>query len=53
MRISRLKMAYRIALGEFVVEVIETIGHTQCSVSYLINDEVMISSETYRSGRGF
>ena len=36
----------RIALGEFVVEVIETIGHTQCSVSFLINDEVMISSET-------
>ena len=36
----------RIALGEFVVEVIETIGHTQCSVSFLINNEVMISSET-------
>ena len=28
------------------MEVIETIGHTQCSVSFLINDEVMISSET-------
>ena len=36
----------RIALGEFVVEVIETIGHTQCSVSFLINNKVMISSET-------
>ena len=36
----------RIALGEFVVEVIETIGHTQCSVSFLINNEVMVSSET-------
>ena len=36
----------RITEGEFVVEVIETIGHTQCSVSFMINDEVMISSET-------
>ena len=36
----------RITVGEFVVEAMETIGHTQCSMSFMINDEVMISSET-------
>ena len=35
-----------ITVGEFVVEAMETIGHTQCSMSFMINDEVMISSET-------
>jgi len=36
----------RITVGEFVVEAMETIGHTQCSMSFIINDKVMISSET-------
>lgn len=36
----------RINVGEFVVEAMETIGHTQCSMSFMINEKVMISSET-------
>ena len=47
----------RITIGEFVVEAMETIGHTQCSMSFMINDEVMISSETIgllgEGGRGY
>ena len=34
-----------ITVGDLVVETIETIGHTQCSMSFMIGD-VMISSET-------
>lgn len=35
-----------IRIGEMSIQAIETIGHTQCSMSFLINDDIMISSET-------
>lgn len=36
----------RIHVGDMTVEVLETIGHTQCSMSFMLGDGVMISSET-------
>ena len=36
----------RIRVGDMTVEVIETIGHTQCSMSFMLEDGIMISSET-------
>ena len=36
----------RIRVGDITVEVIETIGHTQCSISFMLGDGIMISSET-------
>lgn len=36
----------RIRIGDMTVEVIETIGHTQCSMSFMLDEGIMISSET-------
>ncbi len=36
----------RIQIGKMAVQAIETIGHTQCSMSFLIDGHTMISSET-------
>ncbi len=33
-------------LGDMPIEVIKTIGHTQCSFSFLVNDETLFASET-------
>ncbi|MGN0204802.1 MAG: MBL fold metallo-hydrolase [Coprococcus sp.] len=35
-----------IRIGEMSVQAIETIGHTQCSMSFLIDGDTMVSSET-------
>lgn len=36
----------RIQIGDMTIEAIETIGHTQCSMSFLIDRVTMIASET-------
>lgn len=35
-----------IRLGDTKIRVFETPGHTKCSVSYLVNDDVLMASET-------
>lgn len=35
-----------VVFGDIRVRVMETIGHTQCSLSYVINDTAMVTSET-------
>ncbi len=35
-----------IRLGDTKIQVFETPGHTKCSVSYLVNDDVLMASET-------
>lgn len=41
-----LKDGDKIQIGGFQVEVLETIGHTKCSVSYIVDEELMLCSET-------
>lgn len=36
----------RIQIGDHTVEVLETIGHTKCSHSYIVDNQVMLCSET-------
>ena len=36
----------KVDLGTLVVEVIKTAGHTQCSLSFLVNNEILFASET-------
>lgn len=33
-------------IGDLRISVLATVGHTKCSVSYIINDELMLCSET-------
>lgn len=41
-----LKDGDKIQIGGFLVEILETIGHTKCSVSYVVDGELMLCSET-------
>lgn len=41
-----LKDGDKIQIGGFQVEVLETIGHTKCSISYIVDEELMLCSET-------
>ena len=41
-----LKEGDELVIGDIKIRVFETPGHTKCSLSYLINDDVMMASET-------
>lgn len=41
-----VKDGYLLDLGDLKIAVIETPGHTKCSLSFLVNEKVMFASET-------